>query len=79
MDIMITIKEIECLSTERIDDLNKLARGLDYSGINRMLEDNPGMIEAIYNFVLDNWEKYYKHVVTDYDTEDFSVENNNES
>lgn len=54
----LTRKEIENLSSESLSDLERLAEGLGYDYLGRMLQDNPGMVEAIYNFVLDNLSSY---------------------
>lgn len=54
----LTRKEIENLSSESLSDLERLAEGLGYDYLGRMFQDNPGMVEAIYNFVLDNLSSY---------------------
>ena len=54
----LTRKDIENLSSASISDLEKLAEGLGYNYLGHMFQDNPGMVEAIYNFVLDNLSSY---------------------
>jgi|WetSurMetagenome_2_1015567.scaffolds.fasta_scaffold155530_2 hypothetical protein len=54
-------EQIENLHTEGnrgLRDLDKLAREMNYGSLGNMFLDNPGMIEAIYNFVLDNYDHY---------------------
>ena len=57
------IEELPCQGGTVIKSLDKLARGIGYNDkysepIYQMLEDNPGMVEAIYDFVLDHFNSY---------------------
>jgi hypothetical protein len=59
-----TRKDIEGLQTEGeagLVDLERLAKALGYTNryqtaTDAMLSDNPGMIEALYNFVMERQE-----------------------
>jgi hypothetical protein len=57
------IENLQTEGTSGLVDLDRLAKALGYNNryqtpIEEMLEDNPGMIEALYNYVLDNEECY---------------------
>ena len=75
------IKNLRTEGSRGLQDLAKLAEALGCGGsfgqlqlnngcfvssITTMLEDNPGMIEAIYSFVLDH-EKIYEIEEKDFD------------
>lgn len=50
-----------------------MGNGTSVSGITNMLEDNPGMVKAILDFVIENadaFEKLEKDEEADEDTED---------
>jgi len=53
-----TRTDIENLSSESMEDLDTLIEDLNYQNIESMLQDNPGMVEAIYEFVLDHSNVY---------------------
>lgn len=57
---MLTKEDIELLSSESLSDLEDLANNLGpgYRNIEDMLRDNPGMVSAIYDFVLANLSSY---------------------
>lgn len=67
------VERLHTAGHKGLEDLARLADALGYntepqqllfnngcsvSGILNMLEDNPGMIEAMYNFILDNANIY---------------------
>ena len=78
------IQDLRTTGRRGVEDLAKLAEALNYgqgfgqmqlnnscyvSSLTDMLEDNPGMIEAIYNFVIDN-ERHYDAIVEEEEEEE---------